>query len=80
MVIFSSVSSNLAHTPSLRASLGQVPYEPGPVVGGQGDGVGVGLCVCLCLGLWHGDSPHAVTVVKRRMLERRNRASDLERW
>ncbi|KAA8522251.1 hypothetical protein F0562_012924 [Nyssa sinensis] len=56
--------STFAHTPSFRASLGQLPVEGGGV--GLGFGVGFG-------GL---GGLHALTRVKKRMLTRRKRAAD----
>ena len=63
--------STLAHTPNLRASIGQVPPP------GAGCGVGLGLGLGLGLGIGGiPHSPHAETRVKKRRFRTRKRARD----
>lgn len=66
MVTLSKPLSTLAHTPSLRASLGQEAPD------GLGVGFGLGF------GLGEGQEPQAVTRAKKRMLTARKRAIEAE--
>ncbi|KAK3224869.1 hypothetical protein Dsin_004731 [Dipteronia sinensis] len=66
MVTFSKEPSTSAHTPSLRASLGQEAED------GVGSGFGFGF------GLGEGQDPQALIRVKKRMLTEKKRASDAE--
>lgn len=64
MVTPSNPPSKLAHTPSFRASLGQLPLL------GLGTGFGFGFG----LGFGPGHVPHALERVKKRMFRTRNSA------
>ena len=86
MVRLSKPLSTFAHTPNLRASIGQVPNEPPveglppdpgepPVPGVPGYGV-LGLGLGFGLPLPH--SPHADTREKKTRLRTRKRARDWE--
>ena len=88
MVRLSKPLRTLAHTPNLRASIGQVPDDPPveglppalgepPVLGVPGYGVlGFGLGFGLGLPLPH--SPHAETSEKKTRLRTKKRARDWE--
>lgn len=87
MVTLSKEPSTLAHTPSLRASLGQVPEPEGLGLGlglgfgfglGLGLGFGFGFGLGLGLGLGEGQELQALTRAKKRMLDAKKRASDAE--
>ncbi|KAK8996597.1 hypothetical protein V6N11_081864 [Hibiscus sabdariffa] len=60
--------STLAHTPSLRVSMGHLPAD------GVGEGVGFGFG----LGQEQGQEPQALTTEKKRMLSAKKRASDAD--
>ncbi|KAI9174967.1 hypothetical protein LWI28_025444 [Acer negundo] len=72
MVTFSKEPSTSAHTPNLRASLGQEAED------GVGVGFGFGFGFGFGVGLGEGQDPQALTRVKKRMLTAKKRASDAE--
>lgn len=72
-VTFNKPLSTLAQTPNFKASVGHLPsFE-----GGGGHGFGVGFGFGFGFGLGPGQVLHALTTVKKRILNMRNRASDL---
>jgi hypothetical protein len=73
-VTFNKPLSTLAQTPNFKASVGHLPPS---FEGGGGHGFGVGFGFGFGFGLGPGQVLHALTTVKNRMLNRRNRASDL---